>query len=386
MRRASTSLEIRAASAGLLALCLCVSATGQVSTTTTPPNRNLTMPSQRAQAPSHPQKQFPGAKATALTPAPAAGTVQGFVYWNATAIAHKPAGNCNGLAITVSVGSSNGPFQAYKPLGTLSNNFKYVGQAKLFLAGGKINVYDVCSYGYNHVPVGPNLQVKLTITQPTAFTLFVTPQFSTLGPITIINAQCNMLPNIVNPNATDLMARWGSCQNMAYDVNFVLVHPLPTLHPVTQPTPGAGSGLLSGNSGSQQGMLSGAPKQGMLAAGAVPSVQQPVPAGMLSGGSQPSSAQGVARPNPGSKVQLNPQPLPPRQKLTNLDVISMLRGGIPESTIIQSLGLATHSFDFSPSGCNALKRVHASRAILDAMGDGIVRPCFTGGVRTGAGS
>jgi hypothetical protein len=201
------------------------------------------------------------------------------------------------LAVTVSVGSSSGgPFEEYKPLATLSNNFKYVGQVKSFLAGGKVIVYDVCTYGYGHVPVGPDLQVKLTVSQPSAFTPTVTPQFSTLGPIKIINAQCNMLPRIVNPNASDLTAHWGSCQNMAYDVNFALL----------SSTHSAGSGTVPAavTPVARQPILSGGSQQGMLSPGGN--------SGMLNGGGQPPQAQGGVGVNPGSKVELNPQPLPPK--------------------------------------------------------------------------
>ena len=156
-------------------------------------------------------------------PESTAGTIEGFVYWDAKSFSHAPAGNCSGLAVTVSVGSSSGgTLVAYTPLATLTNNFKYLGQVKEFLVGGKVNVYDVCTYGYNHVPVGPDLQVKLAVTQPTAFSPAAVPQFEILGPIKIINAQCNMLPAITNPSVSDLLAHWGSCQNMAYDVNFVM--------------------------------------------------------------------------------------------------------------------------------------------------------------------
>ncbi len=165
------------------------------------------------------------------------GTIEGFVYWDAKSFSHIPASSCSGLAVTVSVGSSSGgPLTAYTPLATLSNNFKYLGQVKTQLFGGKVSVYDVCTYGYGHVPVGPDLQVKLAVTQPGTFSPMAVPQISILGPIKIINAQCNMLPRITNPTASDLAATWDSCQNMAYDVNFVM-HSAPR-------SPGSGGGGL----------------------------------------------------------------------------------------------------------------------------------------------
>ena len=194
-------------------------------------------------------------------PESTAGTIEGFVYWDANSFSHAPAGNCSGLAVTVSVGSSSGgPLVAYTPLATLTNNFKYLGQVREFLVGGKVKMYDVCTYGYNHVPVGPDLQVKLTVTQPTVFSPAAVPQFEILGPIKIINAQCNMLPAITNPSVSDLLAHWGSCQNMAYDVNFVM-------HTAPHPQFGASGGgsMTPAGSVTQRGMLSNSPQQGMLA-------------------------------------------------------------------------------------------------------------------------
>jgi hypothetical protein len=79
--------------------------------------------------------------------------------------------------------------------------------------------------------------------------------------------------------------------------------------------------------------------------------------------------------NLGSKAALNPQPLPPGQRLTNADVIKMVSGRVPESVIISSLQSAGKQFDFSPAGCRALQQAHVTANILNAMGDGSVRPC-----------
>jgi hypothetical protein len=79
--------------------------------------------------------------------------------------------------------------------------------------------------------------------------------------------------------------------------------------------------------------------------------------------------------NPESKVELNPQPFPPRQKLTNSDVIKMLKAGIPESVIVSSIQSSNKQFDFSPGGIQALQRAHVSPAVLAAMCDGSVRAC-----------
>ena len=305
-------------------------------------------------------------------PESTAGTIEGFVYWDASHFSHVPSGSCNGLVITVAVGStSGGPLVAYTPLKTLTNNFKYVGQVKEFLAGGIVKVYDVCTYGYDHVPVGPDLQVQLTVTQPSSFSPVAVPQIATLGPIKIINAQCNMLPRITNPTVSDLSAHWGSCQNMAYDVNFVM-HTAPRAQFGDN-----GGGITPLNSGGQAAMLSGTPQQGMLAHGAAQNGQPSQSSGALLGNRPSTPGQGGETPNPASKIELNPQPLPPRIQITNADVLKMLKSGVPQSVIVSSIQSAPHRFDFSDASCRDLQAAHVSRQVLDAMGDGSVRPCPT---------
>jgi len=331
---------------------------GQVSPSMPAPNRNITGPSaHRPPGADHPEST--------------AGTIEGFVYWDANSVRHMPANSCSGLAITVSVGSSSGgPLTAYTPLGTLSNNFKYVGEVKEFLVGGKVKVYDVCTYGYDKVPVGPDLQVSLTVAQSGEFLPAAVPQFSILGPIKIVNGQCNMLPRIVNPAPSDLAAHWGSCQNMAYDVNFVM-----------QKTPRQQLGLASpppGNSGGKSGMLSAAPQQGMLLSGAKQNGQSQSNSGALLGNQQVATGQSGGQQNPGSKVELNPQPFRPRQQLTNADVIHMVRAEIAESVIVHSIQSSTKQFDFSPAGIQALQQAHVSPAVLAAMCDGSAHSCPQG--------
>ncbi len=257
----------------LLAILVNIPASAQrVSPTAPSANRGIVAPGSQRPPADHPQS--------------AAGTIEGFVYWDANSITHKPASSCSGLALTVSVGSSSGgPLTAYTPIGTLSNNFKYVGQVKTLLAGGKVNIYDVCTYGYDHVPVGPDLQVSISVQNPLLFSPYVAPQNATLGPIQIINAKCNMLPSLNPSTIADLTAHWGSCQNRAYDVNFLLQ---PSSHILS-----GGPGLSSGPSGTAIGMLSGGPQQGMLSPGTTQSAQNSAKSGTLLGNSQVAPGQGA---------------------------------------------------------------------------------------------
>jgi hypothetical protein len=177
-----------------------------------------------------------------------------------------------------------------------------------------------------------------------------------------------MLPRIVNPTASDLFAHWGSCQNMAFDVNFVMhVPPRPPLGD------SGNGGITPVASGAQRGMLSSSTPPGMLVPGTRESAQNH--SGTLLGNRPSTAGQGGGMQSPASKVELNPQPLPPRVQMTNADVLKMLKGHMPESAIISAILSAAHKFDFSPASCRELRAAHVTRQVLDAMGDGSVRPC-----------
>jgi len=323
-------------------------------------------------APSSPARSPMSAVAEAPTPitAPNAGDVEGFVYWDVNAITHNPAGSCSGLAVNVTgAGTSNALVQA-------GNHFKYAGQVKAFLYGGKQTIYDVCIYAYDHLPVGPALQAQLVVTQPSAFSQSVAAQTPTVSNIKIINGQCNMLPAVTPSSVSDLTKTWGSCQNRAFDVNFSLA-------------PSGGSVMASAPAG---GMLSNV-NNGT----ATPGGGQSSARGMLSGvnngtvnpGSQQRTSSGTlaaVKPGPISNTSKAPgQPVPAKSgaaTLRNADVINLVKGGVPDSAIVNQIKSSNKQFDFTAQGCNALKRSRVSPGILDAMGDGSVRPCFTGGVRT----
>ena len=333
----------------------------------------IALAQQRHQPPS-PRPASPNiavAQAPPAITAPNAGDVEGFVYWDVNTITHKPAGTCNGLAVSVSPAGS--------PTNTIptGNHFKYAGQVKAFLYGGKQAVYDVCIYAYDHQPVGPQLQAQLMITDRNAFSQAATAQTPTVAPITIINAQCNMLPPIVPSSMADLTAHWGSCQNRAYDVNFALV---PAFH-VMSSSNGSGGMLSSANNGAVNPGPTQSPSHGMLAA-ANPGPQQSASHGMLSGAKDPGPIQS---PSSGTQAKLMPAKTS-APTLTNADVIGLVKGRVPESAIINQIISSNKKFDFTPASCQALAQAKVSPKILDAMGDGSVRPCFTGGVRTGAGN
>jgi hypothetical protein len=331
------------------------------------------IPAKRPQPPQlalpNPQKHTPPSE-----PAPR-GTIEGFVYWDTASVTHVPASSCNGLAVSVAVGdSSGGKSTSYKPLTTLTNNFKYIGQVKQFLAGGNIKVFDVCTYGYNHVPVGPDLRVTVLAegsspTQVGPFSPAPVPQIDPVGPINIINGQCNMLPRIVNPTASDLFSHWGSCQNMAYDVNFMM-------EPTKQVLNNRETAVSSRTS-QQTGLLNNRPQQGMLASGAASSAQgQSTDGGLLGNrGAASSDITDGTRQNNVSTTRQSGTLNGPGGVLTNADVIKMVKARVPENIVVQSIQSATANFDLSSAGCHALQQANVSAIIVVAMGNGSVRPC-----------
>lgn len=363
-------------SIGAFVLLMWASAVAQV-TTTKPPNPNLTPQGPQRHEPAggqHPTNPPSIANApppiSALTQYP--GDVEGFVYWDTSVITHKPAGTCNGLAVSVlPAGSTPNSL----PTG---NHFKYAGQVKEFLSGGKIAVYDVCIYAYDHQPVGPQLQAQLMVTDRNAFSQAATSKPVTVAPITIINAQCNMLPPIIPSSMADLMAHWGSCQNRAYDVNFALV---PAFQVMNSGGSSGGGMLSSTNKGAGNPGPIQSSSRGML--GSVnPGPQQSPSRGMLVGAKDPGP---VNAPSNGAQGKLLSAKTG-APTLTNADVIGLLKGGVPESAVVNQINSSNKKFDFSSASCQALTRAKVSPKILDAMGDGSVRPCYTGGVRSGTGN
>src|SRR5690348_12163984 len=280
----------------VLTLCVVLSYAQSVPTTV-PQRSQVTPPAPQKHQPDSPRASSSIDRAPRPMPGPYTGTIEGFVYWDANSVVHKPAADCSGLAITVSVGSPVNPNvmtpQQFTPLATLSNNFKYVGN---------VGNYAVCTYGFNHVPVGPDLQVQVSVTAPPSFSPSVMPTVAIL-PAKIINGQCANLSWSPAPSSVSaLTAHWWTCGNYAYNVNFTLQ---PSARMLGSSAKGGG-GMLSGT-----GAQSGAPR-GMLTSGATP-VLQP---GMQSG-SAPSQLMSA---KPGTSTTSASG-----QTLTNADVVRMVK-------------------------------------------------------------
>lgn len=324
-----------------------------VSPAAPPPNRNITAPGPQRHDPQQQRANpLPGAKAPQpIMRATGDGVIVGYVWWDANTTTHTPANNCSGLSITVSAGSlsqSTPTLEQFTPIGTYNNNFTYVPN---------VGTDGVCAFAVHQMPVGKDLQVKLDVSTPAVFSPVSAPAIA-ITPIKIINGKCNNLPPAV-PSPSVLSSNWWTCGNYAYNVNF-------SLRPSAQLTSGGAMGKPLPSPAAPQGMLSNSAPRGMLSGGTAPSAV---------GGIQAAPGQGGGVQNPGTKVALNPQPLPPGQRLSNADVIKMAKGRVPESVILSSVRSSRGSFDLSPAGCTSLRLAHVSEQVLSAMGDGSVPPC-----------
>lgn len=57
----------------------------------------------------------------------------------------------------------------------------------------------------------------------------------------------------------------------------------------------------------------------------------------------------------------------PAKPLTNADVIKMVKGGLPESVVVNAIQSHQHKFDISPAGLIALKKAGITSAEMDAI-------------------
>lgn len=358
-----------------IAVAICASAAAQIPTTA-PPQTNVTpLGPQRHQAPGQqqPSRQAQIGRAPAPTSVQMAGqgTIVGYVYWDTKSVQHTPATNCVGLGSAVSVGTppkGQPTFEQFKMLGTF-HNFTYMGT---------VGTFAVCQYSVKQVPTDQDLQVQINFKQPAfapAIVAAIPPTANDPNsPIKIPGGACNKLAPAA-PSASVLGSSWWTCGDYAYNVNFIL-------QPVTAANMMSGGGQITALSGSlQNGASNGQPSTnpGLLSGGSR--------SGMLGGGTAPAPTQSAVQSRPAIHSQLLPaKPGAAQYALTNADVVRMVKGGVPESVMITSIHSGSGKFDFSPAGCRTLAQAHVSRKVLDAMGNGGVRPCFTGGVHTAAGA
>jgi len=307
---------------------------------TRPPNPNITPPGPQAHQP-------PGGRQVMT------GTIYGFVYWDAQATSHLGPSICNALTITVAAASQS-PYTPFGPMGTQSHLIP-IATVHPPLTSVNTTSYDGCAYSYNNAPLNQNLYVKLNLTQAVGTLMPATvAKNPAVGPVQFNNAPCSTLPPLTKATVGNLLGSWGSCQNVAYDVNL----PLVIRQSLTPLSAGGGSGgnqsgapggFVQTNSGpqntpvqmnpgpTQQPMLSqsgsngtllsnqssaGSPSRGMLVPAVTPSPTTTAPVN-----SQPGTPAQLAPtlPGGGGTVQLNPQPYPPKAASGGL-------AGFPSST------------------------------------------------------
>ena len=297
------------------------SAQQSIPTTTRAPQVTAPAP-QRQQPPAGQQTPASRATPSPVRVASNPGTIVGYVYWDTKAVQHNPPLSCNGLTVTLSIGTppsgSTPAFEQFKPLGTY-NSFTYLNNGSTLA---------VCAYAIKQVPVGQDLQVQITAT-PSAFSPVVTPATPPTannpnGPIKIAGGMCNNLQPAI-PSPAVLGSHWWTCGDYAYNVNFVLQAP-GSVH------------LMSSGSGST-----------LLGQQSLPGTQQP-----------------AARMNP-SGTQVQSARSDQKAPLTNGDVIKMVKAAVPEAAIISSIQSSPAKFDRSPDALLALHRAGVSQKILEVM-------------------
>lgn len=255
------------------------------------------------------------------------GTIYGFVYWDSKATAHLGPSICNALAITVAVASKS-PYSPFGAVGTESHLTPII-TVHPTLTSINTTSYDGCAYSYDNAPLGQSLYVKVNLTQSVGtLTPTEVANYPAVGPIQFSSASCSTLPPLTKATIANLTGNWGSCQNVAYDVNLPLVK-------TPQLTALSSSGGSGGNqSASQSGtLLNQAPPSGLLhrtspqnassAASSTTGMLLPAvtPAPVQKPSNTPTAMPSHLLPakpiGEGGTVQLNPQPYPPKGMPSN---------------------------------------------------------------------
>ncbi|HET9309367.1 MAG TPA: hypothetical protein VFO46_25355 [Candidatus Sulfotelmatobacter sp.] len=299
-----------------------------------------------------------GSAANAATTAKLpAGTITGFVYWQMNVF--QPQADCQGLTVKiVTVTKSGMPLQLLSSTSTLTANGPVTDDS----AQGAPK-YMLCSYSFSNMPETVSVRALL-YGQPTTTSVALPSAFQIPG------GNCNSTPS----GALSFILTGGPmlCGHGAFNINFKLT--------------GSASAIARSPGKTTLIPNAGGPPHGLL--------EQPAP--QNSNVSSPTSA-ATGRPTLLTSAPGTGSPTPSQsnngarqstaattsgatsQTLTNADVARMLQAGLAESVIISSIRSAKKNFDFSPAGCQTLKRARVSAGILDAMGDGSTRPCNASG-------
>ena len=301
---------------------------------------------------------------------PAVGAITGFVYWQMNVL--QPSSTCQGLTVKVITVSKVGmPLQLLSTTNTLTA----AGPMTDTSSQGTPK-YMLCSYAFQNMPENVALRVLL-YGAPSSASVSMPSSFQIPG------GNCNSTPS----SSLSFILTGGEmlCGNGAFNVNFKVTSEAVAARPTTSSillphTPGPG-GMLSQPQAAPANATAGAPKTGgatLLSANpsSAPGNASNTPAsnGMLaptvkSGGAASISGSG------GFTGGVKPGTAPPRNPLTNADVIRMQKAGISESVIVHSIQSSTKQFDFSSTSLQALRQAHVSPKVLAAMCDGSAPAC-----------
>ncbi len=315
---------------------------------------------------------YTSAPATMTKMKVAAGNVQGYVIWDASAVQYKLSTPCQGLQVTL-VDPSNNQGQT---LASSSNLTPLSSTPQWNFTGGSKGPWMVCGYSFHQVPEKQVLQVRAAITQPSAFSpqAFVKQVPGANGTnLVLATGNCNNPPD--STLSTILASTSVICGGYAFNINLEIFAPAT---PARGSVPATGVKLLPNASATNQ------PAPGMLLSASPPTGRQQnaTPSSSATRGHLLQLGQGGGDASPsvpnGSRqgiTDITNRTGGHGPTITTRDVISMLKAGLPESTIISSIRSSNHQFDFSRENLQALHDAHASPAVLVAMCDGSARSC-----------
>jgi hypothetical protein len=334
-------------------------------TVTHPSTSNVQVSPQREPSP------YGSAANTATGMKRALGAITGFVYWQMNVL--QPQADCQGLTVkVVTVSKSGMPLQLLSTTSTLTASGPMTDNS-----AQATPKYMLCSYSFQDMPENVSLRALL-YGQPTTASVAIPSAFQIPG------GNCNS-----GPSSTLSFILTGGpmlCGHGAYNINFKLTSaaaaaPRPTAPSILLPHAPSSGGMLSQPQTAPANATPAAPNQGgatLLPANpsSAPGNASNTPAsnGMLAPTVKSGGAASIGGSG-GFTGGVKPGTAPPRNPLSNADVIRMQKAGISESVIVHSIQSSTKQFDFSSTSLQALRQAHVSPKVLAAMCDGSAPAC-----------
>jgi len=200
-----------------------------------------------------------------------------------------------------------------------------------------VGTYAVCAFGFNRLPVGQDMKVRVNVTTPQAFSPVPAPAAATAGPIKIISGKCNNLPAAL-PSPSELTTQWWTCGNYAYNVNFVLQPPAHNM------SASGGAALSTRSSSTQPTLLSNTPSRGMLEGGAAAAQGPASVTGQSHGLGTAGSALATAPSSLPAKIQTtSTKNIGPGQAMSFQSAPSVVTTAPPAGTALLSSAMPTQT-------------------------------------------